>query len=132
MKRAGQRSRLAMIERDLAPGTRVIKIEGGMPPSESAAAPEPVQLELPLNLPSQRPSRAPGHAFARSRAPPPKPLHGFRWAIPRPPKRTGKRNGSAISARAGRRLPNLLQTRVGIATGLVVVGDLIGSGAAQP
>ena len=45
VKRAGQRSRLVAIERALAPGTQVIKIEGGLPQSESAVAPEPVQLD---------------------------------------------------------------------------------------
>src|SRR6185503_12866589 len=37
----------------------------------------------------------------------------------------------AIAAVAGLKMPVPLQTRVGIATGLVVVGDLIGSGEAQ-
>ncbi len=36
-----------------------------------------------------------------------------------------------IAAVAGLKMPVSLQTRVGIATGLVVVGDLIGSGSAQ-
>jgi class 3 adenylate cyclase len=36
-----------------------------------------------------------------------------------------------VAAVGGLKTPALLQTRVGIATGLVVVGDLIGSGASQ-
>ena len=51
---------------------------------------------------------------------------------PRGRRRAGRACGVGVGARCrGPKTDAALQTRVGIATGLVVVGDLIGSGASQ-
>src|SRR6266478_8265923 len=56
---------------------------------------------------------------------------GYPQAHEDDPERAVRSGLAVVGAVAGLDLPERLQTRIGVATGLVVVGDLLGTGAAQ-